>query len=58
MWKRAFAALPGWPWKKSRADSPASRDDHLGLARESLRELVQDKRLPEGVPVEVEFELQ
>ena len=49
MWKRAFAALPGWPWKKSRADSPASRDDHLGLARESLRELVQDKRLPEGV---------
>ncbi len=49
MWKRAFAALPEWPWKKRRADRAASRDDHLGLARESLRELVQDKRLPAGV---------
>ena len=49
MWKRAFAALPEWPWKKKRADRAASRDDHLGLARESLRELVHDKRLPAGV---------
>jgi small GTP-binding protein len=49
MWKRAFAALPGWPWKKSKADRTASRGDHLGLARESLRELVHDQRLPEGV---------
>jgi small GTP-binding protein len=49
MWKRAFDALPGWPWKKSKTDRPGSRDDHLGLARESLRELVDDKRLPAGV---------
>ena len=49
MWKRAFAVLPGWPWKKSKADQPATREDHLGLARESLRELVHDSRLPEGV---------
>jgi small GTP-binding protein len=49
IWKRAFAALPGLPWKKKRADGDAARDDHLGLARESLRELVHDKRLPEGV---------
>ena len=49
MWKRVFAALPGWPWKKSETDRAAIRDDHLGLARESLRELVQDRRLPAGV---------
>ena len=49
MWKRAFAVLPGWPWKKSKTDRKAGRDDHLGLARESLRELVHDTRLPEGV---------
>jgi len=49
MWKRVYAALPGWPWKKSETDRAANRDDHLGLARESLRELVQDRRLPAGV---------
>ena len=49
MWKRAFSALPGWPWKKSETDRTAARGDHLGLARESLRELVHDKRLPAGV---------
>ncbi len=44
------AALPGWPWKKRRADSDApSGGDHLGLARESLRELLQDERLPAGI---------
>ncbi len=48
--KRAFDALPGWPWKKKR--TPADEgggDDHLNLARESLRELIDDKRLPPGV---------
>jgi small GTP-binding protein len=48
--RRAFAALPGWPWKKKR--TPADEeggDDHLNLARESLRELVSDQRLPPGV---------
>jgi small GTP-binding protein len=49
--KRAFAALPGWPWKKSPAAKAegGDRHDHLALARESLRELVNDARLPEGV---------
>jgi uncharacterized protein (DUF697 family)/GTP-binding protein EngB required for normal cell division len=51
--KRAFAALPRWPWKKS-ATAPESRAgdrgaDHLALARESLRDLIEDKRLPPGV---------
>ena len=49
MWKRAFAALPKWPWKKKRADEGGASDDHLGLARESLRELVRDERLPNGI---------
>ena len=48
IWKRAFAALPGWRWKKARTE-PAEGDDHLSLARESLRELVHDTRLPGGV---------
>ena len=51
--KRAFAALPGWPWKKkSRTQADTGHDvgsGHLELARESLRELVNDARLPEGV---------
>ena len=42
--------MPGWPWKKKAADrDDAARGDHLGLARESLRELVHDTRLPDGV---------
>ena len=42
--------MPGWPWKKRspEGDGPAG-SDHLGLARESLRELVNDARLPAGV---------
>lgn len=50
--KRAFAALPEWPWSKNRAESDAGLNDgadHLMLARESLRELINDARLPEGV---------
>jgi len=50
--KRAFAALPGWPWTKKRAETEAGTDDgsgHLTLARESLRELIDDARLPDGV---------
>ena len=50
IWKRAFAVLPKWRWtKKSAEDGRADRADHLDLARESLRELVHDKRLPAGV---------
>ena len=50
--KRAFAALPKWPWKKNRAIAEAGTNDgsdHLELARESLRELINDARLPDGV---------
>ena len=50
IWRRAYAALPGWPWKKKRANSDGpGGDDHLGLARESLRELIADRRLPAGI---------
>jgi small GTP-binding protein len=50
--KRAFAALPKWPWKKNRTTAEAGANhgsDHLELARESLRELINDVRLPDGV---------
>ena len=50
--KRAFAALPKWPWKKNQATAEAGTNhgsDHLELARESLRELINDVRLPDGV---------
>jgi len=42
--------LPKWPWpKKGTETSGHAGTDHLGLARESLRELVHDARLPDGV---------
>ncbi len=42
--------MPGWPWTKARTESAGrGGDDHLGLARESLRELIDDSRLPDGV---------
>jgi GTP-binding protein Era len=48
--KRVFDALPGWPWKKKRTPADdGGGEDHLNLARESLRELINDKRLPPGV---------
>jgi small GTP-binding protein len=50
--KRALDALPKWPWKKNRATTEAGSDDgsgHLELARESLGELINDARLPDGV---------
>ncbi len=50
--KRAFAALPKWPWTKSHAPTKPDGDggnDHLTLARESLHELIDDSRLPAGV---------
>jgi small GTP-binding protein len=50
--KRAFAALPKWPWTKNRSSAEAGQDDgseHLTLARESLRDLIGDTRLPAGV---------
>ena len=49
--KRAFAALPKWRWKQKPAttDGDDQDRDHLALARESLRNLVDDARLPAGV---------
>ena len=50
--KRVFAALPGWPWKKGQPRTDEKEDggtEHLSLARESLRELVNDSRLPPGI---------
>ena len=42
--------MPKWPWTRKTPDAGAvSGNDHLGLARESLRELVHDSRLPDGV---------
>jgi hypothetical protein len=50
IWKRAFAALPKWRWTKQASESaPDGGADHLSLARESLRDLIQDSRLPDGV---------
>ena len=42
--------MPKWPWPKKQTEARGSSGaDHLGLARESLRELVHDARLPAGV---------
>ena len=42
--------MPKWRWKKKKAEADATDGgDHLSLARESLRELVNDSRLPPGV---------
>jgi small GTP-binding protein len=50
IWKRAFDALPKWRWTKSATEEVDDEGaGHLGLARESLRELVNDTRLPDGV---------
>ncbi|MDJ0940385.1 MAG: GTP-binding protein [Woeseiaceae bacterium] len=41
--------MPKWPWTKRSAKTDADDQDHLTLARESLRELIDDSRLPTGV---------
>ena len=44
--------MPKWRWSKKPAttdDDSDQDDDHLTLARESLRELINDTRLPAGV---------
>lgn len=49
---RVFAKLPKWPWSKRPIAIDAGEDGgsaHLALARESLRELIEDSRLPQGV---------
>jgi GTP-binding protein Era len=50
--KRVFARLPRWPWTRTRPGTESARDGgsaHLDLARESLRDLIDDARLPAGV---------
>ena len=47
-----FDKLPGWPWTKKKAATDPEPDGgsaHLNLARESLRDLIDDSRLPAGV---------
>ena len=44
--------MPEWPWKKRPKKTDTSDDggaEHLTLARESLRDLIDDSRLPAGV---------
>jgi GTP-binding protein Era len=50
--KRVFDRLPGWPWtRKEDATTPDGDGGtaHLNLARESLKELIDDSRLPPGI---------
>lgn len=44
-----LSGLPDWPWSRKKTSTDSSPDGgsaHLDLARESLRELVNDPRLP------------
>ena len=48
IWKRLRATLPAW-WPRGsekRTDPDTGGDTHLALARESLRELLDDERVP------------
>jgi small GTP-binding protein len=50
--KRVFDRLPGWPWIRTRKKTDDHHDagaTHLDLARESLKELIEDTRLPPGI---------
>jgi small GTP-binding protein len=53
IWKAVQNILPGWLWKsseiKSDSDQAPQGEAHLQLARENLRELLADERLPNGV---------
>ena len=44
--------LPGWPWTKTKNTTKSQADGgsaHLTLARESLKDLIEDSRLPAGI---------
>lgn len=47
--------MPEWPWRRigrsrqAAANGPDGGARHLTLARESLRELIEDRRLPPGI---------
>jgi hypothetical protein len=50
--KRVFDRLPGWPWIGTKEKTDEDHDagsEHLNLARESLKELIEDTRLPPGI---------
>jgi len=50
--KRVFDRLSGWPWIRKKGKAEADDDPgagHLDLARESLRDLIEDSRLPDGI---------
>jgi len=52
MLKRAFDRLPRWPWTRKKRETDSVRDGgaaHFDLARESLRDLIEDSRLPAGI---------
>ncbi|MES9972330.1 MAG: GTPase, partial [Candidatus Thiodiazotropha sp.] len=53
IWKAVQNILPGWLWKSSDIESDSKQgpqgEEHLQLARENLRELMEDERLPAGV---------
>lgn len=47
-----FGRLPKWPWISHPSTTETPEDGggtHLALARESLRELIEDSRLPKGI---------
>ncbi len=45
--------MPKWPSNSSATNASNSGDNHLQLARESLRELLEDPRVPESVREEL-----
>jgi GTP-binding protein Era len=47
--KRVFGKLPGWRWNRKPKTEGDGGSGHLDLALESLTELINDARLPEGV---------
>ncbi|MFO1352625.1 MAG: GTP-binding protein, partial [Gammaproteobacteria bacterium] len=52
IWKSVRDAWPNWSWpsaNKPTLDAPGDGEAHLGLARDSLRDLLGDQRVPAAV---------
>ena len=50
--KRVFGKLPKWRWTRKKDKAATNGDagsEHLSLASESLRDLIDDSRLPDGI---------
>lgn len=52
--KRVFDRLPKWPFRSREKNAAPNKESdggsrHLTIARESLRELIEDSRLPPGI---------